>query len=71
MLATTTVFIAPDIECGGCAAAIRRALEKSDGGVSDVAVDVDKKTVMVKHEAAVGEIAKILGRAGFPSTVKG
>ena len=41
-----TTLIAPDIECGGCAASIEKALAWQDG-VQSVAVDVDRKAVTI------------------------
>jgi copper chaperone len=65
-----TTFSAPDISCGGCANAIRRAVG-AISGVADVAVDVTAKTVTVQHDAAVGEadLLQTLNRAGFPASV--
>ena len=63
-----TTFKAPDIECDGCANSIRRALGNVQG-VSEVAVDVDAKTVQVTHEgsATTQVVADALDRAGFPA----
>ncbi|MBC7805592.1 MAG: heavy-metal-associated domain-containing protein [Akkermansiaceae bacterium] len=65
-----TTLSAPDITCGGCANAIRRAVAALDG-VVDVSVDVAAKTVRVRHGAAVGEtnLLDTLDRAGFPASV--
>ena len=41
-------FDAPDIECDGCATAIKNALGKLPG-VTVVAVDVDGKQIAVTH----------------------
>lgn len=62
-----TTFSVPDIVCGGCAAAIKKALSKVEG-VSEVAVDVDAKTVAVSHnaEASSETLTATLDRAGFP-----
>lgn len=67
-----TTFSAPDISCGGCANAIKRALGNTPG-VSEVAVDVADKSVTVIHEdtqAPVATILATLDRAGFPATVE-
>lgn len=63
-----TDFKAPDIECDGCASAIKRALGNVPG-VSDVAVDVTAKTVTVTYEppALQDTVAQALDRAGFPA----
>lgn len=65
----TTSFNAPDIECEGCANAIRTSLERVTGVVG-VSVDVPTKTVTVSHEAGVEPtvLAQTLDRAGFPVT---
>ena len=64
----TTDFKAPDIECDGCARAIKNALGNVPG-ISSVAVDVDSKTVSVSHEApaSADSVAQALDRAGFPA----
>ena len=45
----TTALNAPDIECGGCANAIKNAVGNLEG-VSQVEVDVEKKRVTIKHD---------------------
>lgn len=64
----TTKVVAPDIVCGGCAGAIKNALGKV-GGVSEVDVDVETKTVSVRHNTEVSreKIVEILDDAGFPA----
>lgn len=66
-----TTLSAPDIMCGGCANAIRKAVG-SVAGVEDVSVDIASKSVAVRHSTAVGEdsLAAALDRAGFPATVQ-
>ena len=64
----TTTFSAPDIECGGCANAIKKALGRVDG-VSDIAVDVDRKLVTVVGDAPADTVLATLDKAGFPATV--
>ena len=66
---TTTTVIAPDIVCGGCAGAIRKALGKVEG-VSDVVVDVEAKSVSVEHDGEVSRqrIVQVLDVAGFPTS---
>lgn len=65
---TTTTLTAPDIVCGGCANAIKKAVGALPG-VSQVAVDVDSKTVTVTHDekATQDVITGALDRAGFPA----
>ncbi|MBA3693905.1 MAG: heavy-metal-associated domain-containing protein [Acidobacteria bacterium] len=63
-----TTVVAPDIVCGGCAGAIKNALGKV-GGISQVEVDVDTKTVSVEHNNEVSrqKIVEVLDDAGFPT----
>ena len=68
-----SLFAAPDIECDGCANAIRNALGKLPG-VTVVAVSVEDQTVAVTHEPTTTPPAAIiaaLDKAGFPATVRG
>jgi copper chaperone CopZ len=67
---TTTTLTAPDIECDGCANAIRKALGNVPG-VSDVAVDVSAKKVTVRHDegkAPRAAVTAALDKAGFPAS---
>jgi len=61
----TTQFIAPDIECDGCAAAIKKSLARVEG-IGDVVVNVDAKTVTVTHTAPLDIVVNALDAAGFP-----
>jgi copper chaperone len=63
----TKVYSAPDIECEGCANAIRKAVGKVDG-VQSVHVDVDHKEVSVTFGAPAteGQVVGALDKAGFP-----
>jgi len=65
-----TSFSAPDIECDGCANAIKNAVGRV-GGVFSVNVDVQNKTVQVEHEDSVqpAAVSDALDRAGFPAEV--
>lgn len=66
----TSAYSAPDIECDGCANAIKKALGKIEG-IGDVSVDIPAKTVTVTHEEAVAPPTVIIGtldKAGFPAT---
>jgi copper chaperone len=60
--------IAPDIECGGCASAIEKALSRL-AGVEKVVVEVEEKRVTVSHAATLPatEIRETLERIGFPT----
>jgi copper chaperone len=64
----TLTVIAPDIECGGCASAIEKALNRLPG-VEKVIVDVEEKRVTVTHALALkdAEIRETLERIGFPT----
>lgn len=67
-----TVFLAPDIECGGCASAIQKALGKVEG-ISDVKVDITAKTVAVAHDLVLVSVEAIVTRlehAGFPAVAQ-
>ena len=67
-MTTSTNLTAPDIVCDGCANAIRKALGGLPG-VSDVAVDIDRKAVSVTHDDTATDRAAIvaaLDNAGFP-----
>jgi len=69
---TKTEFASPDIECDGCANAIKKALGKADG-VGSVAVDVAAKTVTVEHDNELASVEALLMRldhAGFPAAVR-
>lgn len=63
----TKVFSAPDIECDGCANAIKTAVGKLQG-VQNVHVDVDHKEVSVTFgvPALEAQVIGALDRAGFP-----
>lgn len=65
----TTKVTAPDIVCGGCASAIKKALGSVEG-VREVDVNVDSKAVTVEHAPDVSreKIVETLDRAGFPSS---
>ncbi len=64
-----TILSVPSIVCGGCASAIRKALDKLQG-VSQVEDDTVAKTVSIKHRDQVprNEIVATLERAGFPAS---
>ena len=62
----TTTLTAPEIECQGCASAIKKSVG-AIAGVSDVQVDVDTKRVTVLHElvTAPEAIKAAVEKAGF------
>ena len=65
---TITTVTAPDIECDGCANAIKKALGTVPG-VAQVEVNIDAKTVTVTHDAQTASrdtITSRLDKAGFP-----
>lgn len=64
----TTKVTAPDIVCGGCAGAIKKALGTVEG-VTEVDVNVASKAVTVEHAPDVSreQIIETLDRAGFPA----
>jgi copper chaperone CopZ len=60
----------PDIECDGCANAIKRSLGTVQG-VRDVEVGIESKSVTVQYDPAQvsdGALREQLNRAGFPPT---
>lgn len=63
----TKVYSAPDIECDGCANAIKNAVGKVEG-VQTVHVDVDHKEVSVTFGAPASDaqVISALDKAGFP-----
>ena len=68
----TTIFLAPDIECGGCAASIEKALNGLSG-LNSLSVNIDTKTVTISHDTELLSAEAILTRLdhlGFPSTVQ-
>ena len=62
----TTTLTAPEIECGGCASAIKKSVG-AVAGVSEIVVDVDAKRITVTHEDATlpADIKAAVGKAGF------
>ncbi len=65
----TTKLSAPTVVCGGCANAVKKALDDVPG-ISEVNVDTTSKTVTVKHDERVvrERIVAALERAGFPTS---
>ena len=63
-----TTFIAPDIECAGCAASIEKTLGRLPG-VEAVSVDVPAKQITVRFAEAQtsrASLADALTEVGFP-----
>ena len=62
-----TTFSVPDIECDGCANAIKNALGKVEG-ITAVQVDVPGKSVTVTHDEKVSRetVSENLEKIGFP-----
>ncbi|BDI28568.1 hypothetical protein CCAX7_006190 [Capsulimonas corticalis] len=63
-----TTFIAPDIECEGCAASIKKALGQARG-VETVDVNIEQKSVIVgfdTDQTNAAALADVLDDIGFP-----
>ena len=62
----TTTLTAPEIECGGCASAIKKSVG-AVAGVHEILVDIGAKCVTVTHEDATlpSDIKAAVGKAGF------
>lgn len=63
-----TIFVAPDIECAGCAASIEKALARQEG-VQAVTVDVPMKRVTVAFDdtrTSRAQVSETLADIGFP-----
>jgi copper chaperone CopZ len=61
-------FIAPDIECAGCAASIEKALSR-DAGVNTVVVAVPTRTITIGFEPSQisrEQLSAALTDIGFP-----
>ncbi len=65
-MSTQTELKVPDITCGGCANSIKNALGNVPK-VNEVEVDINTKTVTVRHNENLtrNEIIEVLDRAGF------
>lgn len=63
---TETIFSVPDIVCGGCADSIKNALGKLKG-ITQIDVDVERKTVSVEHSQEIPreQIEEKLDDIGF------
>lgn len=63
-----TIFVAPDIECAGCAASIQKTLGRVSG-VHSVSVDLPSKAVSVTFDEAQSSwetLAQAITDIGFP-----
>jgi len=65
----TAQFNVPDIECEGCANAIKKSLSNVTG-ISSIIVQVASKQVTVEHSASlpIDVVANALVKAGFNPT---
>lgn len=63
---TTTMFVVPEISCATCKSAIETALSPTTG-VRTVVVDVDAKTVTVRHEdtASTASLVALIEDQGY------
>lgn len=59
----------PDMNCGGCARAVKAAILDIDAGAT-VEADPPSRTVTVQTAATAADIQKVLAEAGFPATLK-
>ncbi|GLK73417.1 MULTISPECIES: heavy-metal-associated domain-containing protein [Hyphomicrobiales] len=59
----------PNMNCGGCAATVTKALKSID---VDARIDVDTalKTVKLESKADVEQISAVLKSAGYPAEVQ-
>ena len=57
----------PDMECGGCANSVTKALQAIDGDAT-VDADLDAKTVTLTTTASEDAVFAALDDAGFPAT---
>lgn len=68
----TAVFDVQNMTCGLCPITVKKSLQKVPG-VTDVVVDLDKKTATVNFnpdKASPDALAKATTDAGFPSTLR-
>lgn len=68
----TLTFTAPDIECSGCAASIKKALGQMPG-IVNASVDLPAKVVTVQANEQIissDRIAEALAEVGFPPSPK-
>jgi len=68
----TAVLDVQNMTCGLCPITVKKSLQKV-AGVSEVAVDFEKKTATVKFDGDVTNASALMeatARAGYPSTVR-
>lgn len=53
------------MNCGGCAAAIKRAIHGIDSSAG-ITVDLAKKTVRVETQAGLNAVSSAIKEAGYP-----
>lgn len=53
------------MNCGGCAAGIKRAIHAVDGSAG-ITVDLAKKTVCVETQAGLNVVSTAIREAGYP-----
>ncbi|SEW35458.1 copper chaperone [Aliiroseovarius sediminilitoris] len=61
-------FNVPDMSCGHCKAAIEKAIDAVDGDAV-LAFDLDARTVDISSRLNDAELAEILNKEGYPSTM--
>jgi mercuric ion binding protein len=68
----TAVLDVQNMTCGLCPITVKKSLQKV-AGVSEVAVDFEKKTATVKFDADITNTSALMeatAKAGYPSTVR-
>lgn len=63
-----TIFTVPDMSCGHCKAAIEKAITGADSTAA-VSFDMDARKIEVSSSLTVDELAALLSREGYPSSV--
>lgn len=66
-MSTEAIWLVPEISCGHCVAAIEQAVTGLDG-VEAVAVDLERKRVMVRGQAPPDAVAEAIVDAGYEPT---
>lgn len=61
-------FNVPDMSCGHCKAAIEKAIDAVDGDAV-LSFDLDARTVDISSRLNDAELADILNKEGYPSTM--
>lgn len=60
-------FHVQKISCGGCAAAITRAVKQADGN-AEVDIDIATKKVNIQSSLPESDLAALMNLAGYPAT---